>query len=137
MDPATLSFFLTYGVPLLTALGGIVIKHYVPSLGSAFLPGGSKPASSPATTPAPLLPVTPSSSNAVRHPLLGRLLQSANGQGFLSEILAGVEQTAVSVASQPAGQPSPADQILAALAAQLTKAAPVAPAAQPPVIVGN
>ena len=63
MDPATLALLQTYGIPLLCALAGIVLKHFLPGLGSSVLP-------------VPASPVTPA---ATGHPLIDQLLNLLRG----------------------------------------------------------
>lgn len=127
MDPATIAMLIQIGVPVVTALLGVVAKHYLPTLGNAVLPGGAS--KSPTVPLIPALPGSPTPAMpaiAGRHPLLARLLGSANGQGFLNELLTAAEQTALSMATQPASQPATVvpvqsdlvNAILAAIAAR-------------------
>jgi hypothetical protein len=101
MDPATINLLTTYGVPLLAALVGFVVKHYFPSLGSSIL-GSSAP-----TTPTPASSPGSPSTNPVNatglHPLLSRLFNTAGAHPVLNAIL----QDSLKLASA-ASSPSPA-----------------------------
>jgi hypothetical protein len=97
MDPATISLLMTYGIPLLAALVGVVVKHYVPSLGSSIL-GTSAP-----TTPTPPTnsgsPATNPTNMAGLHPLLSRLFNTSGAHPVLNAILQDSLQLANTAAS--------------------------------------
>jgi hypothetical protein len=96
MDPATQALLLTYGIPIATAVLGVLLKHFFPTLGNSVLPG-VKP--SPAANPVVVSAV--SSIIGRQHPLLQRLLASPNGQAFMSELLQGAESGAGGATASP------------------------------------
>ncbi len=110
MDPATINLLTTYGIPLLAALVGVVVKHYFPSLGSSIL-GSSAP-----TTPTPSpSPASPSSNAPGLHPLLSRLFNTTGAHPVLNAILQDSLQLASAAsAPSPTAATPPAGSTLAA-----------------------
>jgi hypothetical protein len=123
MDPATITLLTTYGVPLLAALIGVVVKHYVPSLGSSIL--GSSAPTTPAPSASPGSPATIPTSGAALHPLLSRLFSTGGAHPVLNAILQDSMQLAgaASAPSPTAAQPvvGSGDATLAAILAAYDK----------------
>lgn len=115
MDPATLTLLATYGIPIITALAGIILKHFFPKLGNGVLPAVKSSSSSPA----PII--------GRQHPLLAKLIGSGIGQSILSQLL-----TEAITPAAPASSPAAAPDLYALLAAAMAQAQQQQPPAPPP-----